>query len=195
MTTTHGDNATTWRDLTDQLTTEQARKLAGIERVPVGYYINIGPPMSQSEIQANLLMQARGYAGDNLAGALYAEVPDPAGALHVSDWFDWSTDGALRYFSGRRWVIDVDNTGEAIDVVVDGSQLSNGDIERMITISDKSEEGMTNWKILTPQQARQFAARLIEAAAMGLMARSNVTCARLVLLRLAPLHRALMRAG
>jgi hypothetical protein len=65
----------------------------------------------------------------------------------------------------------------------------------MITISDKSEEGMTNWKILTPQQARQFAARLIEAAAMGLMARSNVTCARLVLLRLAPLHRALMRAG
>jgi hypothetical protein len=165
MTMTHDENATTWRDLADQLTTEQVTKIQGIERDPVGYFRRIGPPMSRSEVQATLLRMARSYAGDNLAVYLCAEVPDPAGAVNVSDWSDWDVDAACRYFSGRSWVIDHGDHGEAIHVVVDGSQLSNGDINRAITLSNKSREwGTVNWETITPQQARQFASALIEAA-------------------------------
>jgi hypothetical protein len=161
------ENVTSWRDLADQLTPKQATRLEEIERDPVGHFCHIGPPMSRSEVQANLLRMARSYARDNLAGVLCAEVPDPAGALNVSDWSDWDTDAAIRYFSGRRWVIDVDNPGEAIHVVADGMQLSNGHIDRAITLSSSNTSrgwGPMNWNTITPQQARQFAAALIDAA-------------------------------
>ena len=82
MTTTRDNNATTWRDLADQLTPEQISGLEGCER-----RFNTDGVADDPRAQASLLGFARQYAEHNLIDAAYTDVPLPPGA---------STDAARR---------------------------------------------------------------------------------------------------
>ena len=99
---------------------------------------------------------------DNLAN-----VPFPAGATQVHDWYD--PDGRIgepapvefrpdvrRSFQGSSWVVERPDQDRDVHVLIDGEQLADGRVaERVITLDDDS---------LTPQLARQLAAALIAAA-------------------------------
>ena len=85
MTTTHDDNATTWRDLADQLTPEQIAGLEGCER-----RFNTDGVADDPRAQASLLGFARQYAEHNLVDAAYADVPLPPGASTDSE--GWGKD-------------------------------------------------------------------------------------------------------
>jgi hypothetical protein len=74
MTTTHDDNATSWRELADQLTPEQIAELEELEggyrhdaRLPEPWWSTA--PRSSTEIATAMLGCARGHAADNLNDA------------------------------------------------------------------------------------------------------------------------------
>jgi hypothetical protein len=99
--TTHDDNATTWRELADQLTPEQIRRFdrqeaiatRSLERKPAprGWV-----PESAEEIDRGFLSKARWEAQQNLNDAMIG-MPAPTGAEEVGHWSDdgegnWSRD-------------------------------------------------------------------------------------------------------
>jgi hypothetical protein len=151
MTTTHDDNATTWRDLADALTPHQIAYLENWEQHPEI------PPMADwsapppERHAAALLFSAREYVGQNAAAALYADVaPPPEDGQH----YPWEHDGDGKWF--RFFAGTARELGET-SVTITGLQSADGSIERTISI-DGSDEG------LDASTARQIAAALIEAA-------------------------------
>jgi hypothetical protein len=88
----------------------------------------------------------------------YPNVPSPAGAKTVYDWYDVDTPGASRYYSGSFWKIErTDGFCDYFCVCVDGTQRHDGVVtERQVVLDDVN---------LTPGQARELASALLDAAA------------------------------
>ena len=152
MSTIHDDNATSWRDLADQLTPEQISRL---ENMRDGWSKDTGP----AEIRLCLLVIARDMAQTNLADGYYSHVPLPAGAVKVHEWDDRNEQvGAFRYFTGTSRVVDRDDRDDDIDVLIEGTQYPDGSVDRLIGIHSLDDGP------LTIGQARQLARALIAAA-------------------------------
>src|ERR1700682_782417 len=113
MTTSHDDNATTWRDLADQLT-EQER--GAIQRIEHAFAAS--GRLHTAEATETLLGFARDHIAANLADAAY--VPEPAGASSVGHWEkNLKCDGWSRSIEWRKF-------GDDSDVCIDGSQQCDG---------------------------------------------------------------------
>jgi hypothetical protein len=91
------------------------------------------------------------------------DVPLPDGAVRVYQWDPPAVTGypcGSRYFvcTSRRITVDepgTASTGGAFEVSIDGTQWSDGRIDRCISMNDSE---------LSPSQARQLAAALSAAA-------------------------------
>jgi hypothetical protein len=151
MTTTHDDDATTWRDLADQLTAKQRAGFEDMER----RFTNSGI-VDDPRAQAGLLDYAREYAQHNLVDAAYADAPLPPGA--TTDFEGWGKD--LQRGGWRRSLL-WNSYGDTADVNVDisGWQQCDGSFTRHIGLWGIDEGGE-----LTSAQARRIAAMLLEAA-------------------------------
>jgi hypothetical protein len=144
------NNATTWRDIADQLTPEQITELEVSERgyrdraqLPKPWYST--EPRSDSDITALMLHLARRHAADNLADEMYGGVPDPAGAVEV---YGWGADSETRVFDGSSWVVNLEDRGGVIEVRVQGEQQADGGVRREIAVHETD---------LTVEQARRLA--------------------------------------
>jgi hypothetical protein len=86
-----------------------------------------------------------------------ANVPHPAGATAVFEWYDTQPGpySAQRYFRGGSWVVERDNRDTDMCVQVDGVQNADGRVERFVVLDDDN---------LNPVQARQLGAALLAAA-------------------------------
>jgi hypothetical protein len=161
--TTTPENAETWRDLTDQLTPEQIAELENCERNPRTIFELPGGLRCQTaeELRDSLLRWAREYASDNIAGLLYADVPEPAG---VNRLYGWDGTSDFRIFDSTRRAVEINGTdddGAALFVSVDiaGTQYPDGRVERGIRI-----DGVGSIDLLTLEQARRLGQALIEGA-------------------------------
>jgi hypothetical protein len=142
MTTTH-DDATSWRDLADQLTPPQIAEIEYCERE------GIPPGLAEPKHHLNA---ARAMAQRNLLQALCADIalPVEAGSGEVYDWEERDND---RF--GRMYGISSHGLGTTtVDVV--GVQYNDGRIERHVLVYEPDD--------LTAEQARELGAALIEAA-------------------------------
>lgn len=86
-------------------------------------------------------------------------LPEPAGAVSIDAWED--TAEPYRYFTGSSWVVDVDRSEHgSVTVVIDGVQEADGRTERHVCV-----HVLTGYEdLLTPQEARELARALIDAA-------------------------------
>jgi hypothetical protein len=55
-----------------------------------------------------------------------ANVPAPAGAVSISDWYDTDTPNPGRYFRGSSWVIERNNRNTDMCLQVDGTLWGDG---------------------------------------------------------------------
>ena len=79
------ENATSWRDLADELTPEQVEDLEDYDRKTNEFVAAlIGPP--PFDPREAVLRIARRYATENMMDALIGDVPTPAGADFVDTW-------------------------------------------------------------------------------------------------------------
>ncbi len=93
-----------------------------------------------------------------LADAVMGNVPAPTGAVSVREWDDALTPDAFRAFHGTTRTVELER-GADIDVVIRGTQLSDGDVEeRGIWIRGGLGE------TITTDEARRLAGALIAAA-------------------------------
>lgn len=91
MTTTHDDDANSWRDLIDQLTPEQVVQLEYCEREQI-------PPGLTSP--QNFLNHARKLAELNIARMRFAEIAPPADVIgEIDDWMDYDDNLYQRMFT------------------------------------------------------------------------------------------------
>ncbi|OLP00209.1 hypothetical protein BVU76_21715 [Mycolicibacterium porcinum] len=143
--TSPDNTATSWRDLADQLTTEQRERLEQMERAYT--------PASADAVAWMLLDHARDHARDNLVDAMrFGHVARPAGATYV---WHWEQD------EHGQWFRQFEGTGRKIggfSVSIDGRQYPDGSVFRTIAVQgdDREEFDLAG--------ARQFAAELIAAA-------------------------------
>lgn len=149
---TTDDNATTWRDLADQLTTDQVTFLEQFEATA------LSDPASVAE---HLLAEARDRARHNLEDAArFGHLAMPAGAVKMWHWEDDGEGRWSRMFDGTRRGFGLDRTGVAanrVDVFIDGVQYADGSIVRKINVYSDSGE-------LTADEARALATAFVEAA-------------------------------
>jgi hypothetical protein len=159
--TTDNDNAATWRDLADQLTLEQISRFEHAEQPCMTSAHLAFPQNDRSKTIADMLdgvlKEARWEAQQNLTDAhTFAHVPLPAGVESAEHWESDDTGTWTRRLSvssrtlGRR--------GADSAVYVDGVQSTDGTVEWSLYVLADDREPMTS------DQARQFAAMLIEAA-------------------------------
>ena len=97
---------------------------------------------------------------DNLAN-----VPYPAGAIIVSDWYDADSPDCARCFAGTSWVVERDERDRDLEVDINGVQHRDGSIERIIALTDGATDAMPPVEVdtFTVAEARQLAAALIAA--------------------------------
>lgn len=118
--TTPDNTATTWRDLTDQLTTEQVAWCQRHERDA------LGDPVAVAE---GLLDIAREHAQNNLRdGIEFGHLPAPAGAVKL---WHWEQDGA------GHWSRTFDGTCRQVaglDVSITGTQHPDGPVNRYASL-------------------------------------------------------------
>ena len=133
MTTTN--NPTTWRDLADQLTDEQVKKLGAAAWMD----------------PADLADVAHQYVKSNQLQTAMAHVPTPAQAHSTSRWFD---DGqtVARTIYGREWQL------ATVTVRIIGEQDAAAVTKMGVEVRDHTDHDMT------ASGARELAAALIEAA-------------------------------
>ncbi|NTY58666.1 hypothetical protein [Mycolicibacterium sphagni] len=158
MTTIHDDNATTWRDLADQLTPEQIAYIEQWEAHPEVPPRADGLPFDAEHRRSSLLFTAREYAWRNAAAVRYAHISPPPGATYVGDWAGdmWeSGDPATRIFEGTK------RTCEHMEVRTGGWQDSNGRTEWQITVDSNAK---FNDGQMTSSVARQVGAAVVAAA-------------------------------
>ena len=83
------------------------------------------------------------------------DVPPPAGAVEVCDWYRGS-----RYFVGRHWLIEGDGWHkDDIEVFLHGTQQAAGEVDWVLSAGALHPDVP-----ITSQQARQTARALLEAA-------------------------------
>lgn len=154
MTTWSEDTATTWRDLTDQLTPQQVDQLRDVERrLPEG-----------EKTTAMMLKWAREHIAHRLTDVMYAGVPIPAGAR--TDSAGWGKnlqrEGYSRSLVWRSYeggAADLRLAGACISVDIDGRQECDGSFTRHVSLW-----GFKEGAGLTGDQARGVAALLTLAA-------------------------------
>jgi integrase len=151
MSTTPDDDATSWRDLVDQLTPEQVAELEYREAADLEYCERQGiPPEVVVSLQAQL-NRARSMAHHNLIQTLCADIASPPVAVGpVHDWQAWEGGGY-----GRLYVEWTRSVGDMSAEII-GIQHDDGRIDRSICAEGPESA--------TPAQARQLAALLVEAA-------------------------------
>jgi hypothetical protein len=138
-------NATSWRDLMDDLTVGQIVDLEASEK-------------RNAETPAQLLQLARNWIAQNLIQIECADVPAPADAIDTPlDW-ERAGHGYRRGYtvwgrSGRRPECD----GLLFVVQVQGHQYSDGRVTRRIY-------GLAELEGIDASEARRVAAALLEAA-------------------------------
>ena len=149
MTTTHNDNATTWRDLADALTPTQVAYLEDWERKPIPGFDDAGAH------QRGLLHAAKEFTGSNAAATYYADVASPPDARRIDVWMDEGDACWLRRFDGTSRVVD------NVTVYISGVQTGDGRIEREILVSPNTfgDDGY-----MPAATARRLASALVEAA-------------------------------
>ncbi|MEZ0366125.1 hypothetical protein ACAG26_20830 [Mycobacterium sp. pUA109] len=143
------DDATSWRDLADQLTPGQVADLQQWDT----------NPRRPGRHDAAMLGCARDFAKRNLLHTVHHDVPPPPDASSVSDWED-ATDGGdvCRFFIGTV-------RGTAVRVESFGFQYPGGDVkERGIFIADRTAPDHVTIEI-DADVARRLAADLLAAAA------------------------------
>jgi hypothetical protein len=146
-----------WRDLADQLTPEQVDLLLERESAPDEHAALAGSPERTFD-RDKLLAGARHYARDNLAVAMIDNIPEPAGAVEVTEWADPDSPGAFRLFYGATRTVELDD-GADINVTVLGTQATDGSVdEHGILIDGGSDD------TITTHEGRRLAAALVEAA-------------------------------
>ncbi|OHV03947.1 hypothetical protein [Mycobacterium talmoniae] len=142
------EEATSWRDLADQLTPDQ---VAGLQQWDSN-------PRSMRH-DAALLGCARDFAKRNLLHTVHHDVPPPPDASSVSDWENPSDgDEACRFFIGTV-------RGTTVRVESFGFQSPGGDVKhRGIFIADRTADDHVTIEI-DADVARRLAADLLAAAA------------------------------
>ncbi|OBJ68611.1 hypothetical protein [Mycobacterium sp. 1274756.6] len=126
-----------WRDFADQLTDEERACLAAAEQAGESRWI------------------LRDQARSAVWGRQYAEVPAPPGAVHASTWDAISsTTLPERYVNGRDW------PGRTVSLASAGFQGVDGSLRQCWIHVDVTPSDNT----LTAAEARELAARLVEAA-------------------------------
>ena len=135
---------TDWRDLTAELTADQVTSLEHAEEML---------PAGRDETQAALVGFARDYIELNGAADACANIPVPPGAT-AGPWAVKTSGGVSRLLE---WHGDYSSV-EGVEVAIDGTQESNGDYARSVTVySDDSVR-------LSASEARALAAALVAAA-------------------------------
>lgn len=153
MNTTHDDNATTWRDLTDQLTPEQVRRFEHHERLALNSIAaGRNPNETADDIARGFLTEARWEAEQNLTDAMIS-VPVPPGAESAEHWGD-GADGWTRMLHGPSRVVE----GFDATVYRTGLQTQDGAVTWSLYVHVADSDDMT------AAQVRQLAAALVEAA-------------------------------
>lgn len=148
MNTTHAEDATTWRNLTDQLTPGQVTDLEEQERQ--------GADCSPDAYRKWLIGEAREFIADNERDAeLAARIQPPAGATSVGGW-DSETEGG-HWCRSIQWATF---GAGATAVDIDGLQDDTGAVDGPYL----SVYGLEGGGQLTAAAARQLAATLTEAA-------------------------------
>jgi hypothetical protein len=135
------ENATTWRDLADQLSDATRFALELLEQE------------TQGDARAKLLALARDDIETRLADAGYCDIPAPAGAS-VGEWEHNTAGGWSRSLV---WASFGEPGGISVDI--DGRQECDGTYTRRISVWGVEYGGE-----LTSARARGVAAMLIEAA-------------------------------
>jgi hypothetical protein len=148
MTTTHDDDATIWRDLADYLTPGTIRHYEGCEHAAKTEahlaFPNEDPEEVLRRVQAGMLEEARQQVP-------FAHTPLPAAAEESDTWQDDGTGTWSRVVFGPRRDIAHMAAG------VDGVQHADGSATWSIYVHADDDP-------TTADQARAFAAALIEAA-------------------------------
>jgi hypothetical protein len=135
---------TTWRDLASELTADQIASLEHADAMM---------PAGRVEAQESLLGFARDYIELNRAADACAGIPVPPGAV-ADSWAVKTSGGVCRTLEWH----DNYSSVPGVDVVIDGTQESNGDYARSVTVySDDSVR-------LSAPEARELAAALVAAA-------------------------------
>lgn len=153
MTTT---NSPTWRELADQLTAEQIADLEHLDAL-----VDIPGSGFTADSPRRI---AEGYAVENAAQVIYADVPAPADAISPpTRWEEWDDATWARGFTSMRRRFEYpaetpQGQTQKITVDVSGWQLTDGTCERSIYTAGDALESMT------PEQAREVAAALLAAA-------------------------------
>jgi len=163
MNTTHDDNATSWRDLADQLTPEQIARFARFEAgamqslhkrqqqpAPAGWV-----PESAESIARGFLAEARREAECNLNDTLF-DVPVPAGMdlEEVDHWEDDGTGTWTRLLHGETRNIE----GFDAAVYLTGVQTQDGAVTWSLYVHVEDNHALTS------DQLRALAANLVVAA-------------------------------
>lgn len=142
--TTPDNTASTWRDLADQLTSDQVACYVRLEQE----FRDHGRP----DTDVLLLDYARSDVEFRLADMACADVPVPVGATGVDKWHEHIAFGLCRAVTWREF-----HDGD-LSVHIDGWQKSDGTVMPQISTYDDGLE-------LTGDGARRFAALLVQAAA------------------------------
>jgi hypothetical protein len=139
------DTASGWRDLADQLRPDEIMRLDEQER--------------SGETEAWLLGPARALARENLADVMFGHVVDPPDAETLFGWQTGDDGVSFREFKGEASCIG------GMALLTTGRQYSDGHCGRRITLTTfDGEELMPDGETLTPDEARELAAALQEAA-------------------------------
>lgn len=144
MNTSYDDNATTWRELADQLTENQRSSIARLEQELDG----------RASAPEYLLSLARDCIEGNLTDMAYSDIPAPAGTTWVGDWEkNLKQEGWSRSLVWWRF--------GASDLHIDGSQQCDGSYNREIALYAAKDDCTR----LDSAGARRLAASLVAAAA------------------------------
>ncbi len=136
--TTTDNTAQSWRDLTDQLTTEQITQLDS----------------AKWPDEAERLEIAREMAARNLLQVALADVAAPAGTTKAGAWYAVGDEQASRTLYADTWPV-----GNVTAIVI-GEQLADGSATWQLEIHEVER---TNGD-LTAEQARELARVLLDAA-------------------------------
>jgi hypothetical protein len=151
---THDDNATTWRELTDQLTPEQIARFEQQESSALAAIAaGRNPHESPESVARCILNDARLEAQGNLDDAMI-NVAVPEGAETVEHWEDDGAGTWVRFVHGRVRSIP----GCAASVYLDGVQTRDGAVvwKLFVHVEDRDD--------LTVDQVRTLSAALSAAA-------------------------------
>jgi hypothetical protein len=123
MTTTHDDNATTWRDLAGDLAADKVAELADLEQ-------QLGNEGSTPrEVSAIMLTCARDSVLHRTIDAAYADIAMPAGAAGVSGW-----EQNLRREGWSRSLVWCSFGDSEMSFDIDSRQRCDGSYTRQISV-------------------------------------------------------------